>query len=63
MIDKTNMRSSDSYWFRAVLGKDYMKNKTVHHDWEDGGRCYVLVKCVHDELHGARPGRGGIEGL
>ena len=63
MIDKATIRSVDRGWFRRVLGKEYMKNKSVHHDWEDGGKCYVLIKEIHDELHGARPDRGGIEGL
>ena len=60
---KDRIRSSDYHWLERRVGRHFLKGKEIHHEWEDGARCYILNKDVHKEIHGKALGEGGIIGL
>ena len=59
---KDIIRSADYNYFHGFRFGDLFKGKQIHHDWEDGARCYILNAEIRKEYHGKKP-YGGIEGL
>lgn len=45
------IRDADRHWFIEHLGKKYMLQFDIHHDWYNGGICYLLTKLQHIKLH------------
>ena len=48
---KVKIRGSDYYFFNHWLGKDYMKDKEIHHNWCGGGYCYIISHKEHNDIH------------
>lgn len=48
-IYKHRIRNKDRMYFNLHLGKEYMKDKEVHHEWENNARAFVLTKKEHKE--------------
>ena len=60
---KDLIRSSDYHWFERRVGRVFLKEKEIHHNWNNGAKVYILNKLIHKEMHGAKLGGGGIIGL
>ena len=45
------MRDKNLHYFRAHLSKEYLKGKEIHHEWDNGGVCYLLERKEHGKLH------------
>ena len=52
LYGKWKIRSSDKQFFIWKIGKEYLKDKQIHHDWDNGGYCYLLETEMHKKLHG-----------
>ena len=51
LSEKGRIRINDRCWFVRHLGKEYMKGKEVHHEWENNAKCFVLDTKEHRRLH------------
>lgn len=48
---KHHFRHIDRQWFIYHLGKEYMENYEVHHEWENNARCLLLSPLAHRRKH------------
>ena len=44
---KDKVRSNDRNWFNVRLGKEYMKGKEIHHEWDNGRYCKLFGPFEH----------------
>ena len=48
---KGRLRVTDRKWVQRNIPSSIVWNTQVHHDWEDGGRMYLLTKGEHILRH------------
>lgn len=46
--EKQQIRTADKSWFSHNLW-NFMENKHIHHEWDNGAFCFVLSKEEHLE--------------
>ena len=45
--EQSRIRYKDRKYFLKYLGTDYMKDKEVHHMWDNGAVCYLFSHKEH----------------